>query len=305
MTATTLEVSGEEPQVQVEATVVEAETSNVNPDFKPLLEVLLKPEYSVPGDASHSLDVSFRVMQENAEIQMSDGTKKLVSLDTLLDILGRAVGEGARKQDLVEIPGMLMPSNVFYMGINKSRMELNVYHPGVVKDMLYNGNKKTVVTPNIIISFILTKDNKAKADSDWLITQTRYFCTDLPVPKLPKGFIENVNPGGGIYLFPFSNTYAEGHMCYGSNQPPPRFKADNLRAIDWYYKFLWEGSFNDDLGIKALASKWRERVNPRMWYTVLEKAAKDNKPFPYPDLSGWHKREGAMPSEGLLDSSGF
>jgi hypothetical protein len=147
--------------------------------------------------------------------------------------------------------------------------------------MQHLDRKYTVKTPNIIISHKLEKHN----NKQWRTVGSRFFCTDKRSGALSKGLIWDQNPTNRVYLSPFPNTYAEGHMCYGGNSMPSHFQDNNLQGLNWYYQFLFESPFNNDLGLRSL----KEEVVAQDWFKTLETAAKNNEPFPYEKLRGYTK----------------
>jgi hypothetical protein len=74
-------------------------------------------------------------------------------------------------------------------------------------------------------------------------------------------------------------------MCYGGNSMPSHFQDNNLQGLNWYYQFLFESPFNNDLGLRSL----KEEVVAQDWFKTLETAAKNNEPFPYEKLRGYTK----------------
>jgi hypothetical protein len=224
------------------------------------------------------------LFSDYAEIDMGKGVKKQISHASLKEILDRSLNT---VETSVDIKGMLLPSNVFFFSQTKNKIMFNVYYAGGNRNMIYGEQKLEIAAPNIIIAFTLKKDL-----DDWIVESAYYFCTDLPVSKLPKTFIGQISNKEGIYLLPMSNTYDQGNMCYGNNAMPARFKDNNFRGLDWYFRFLWETPFNNDLGIRAVG----DRIGVSAWYKLLEKLAKEKKTFPYKDLRGWKKLEGSVES---------
>lgn len=209
------------------------------------------------------------------------GGKKVISYEDFKVIVDRSLNT---TETAIDIRGTLLPSNVFFLSQNQNNMYLNCYYPGGNRKMLYMDGSMEIVAPNIVISHILKVDRE-----DWIVQSSKFMCTDLPISKLPKKFIESHSAQDGLYLLPMSNTYQEGNMCYGGNHMPARFKDGNLRGLDWYYRFLWETPFNNDLGIRAIG----DSLSVRDWYHTLSKEAKAGKPFPYKLLRGYKSRDGS------------
>lgn len=213
------------------------------------------------------------------EVEVERGVKRQIPYKALKDIIDRTIGT---VETTTHIAGTLMPSNVFFMSQTDRELRLMCYYPGGNRDMLYNNDKLHIVAPNVVVAYTLKREK-----DDWIMCSEIYMCTDLPISKLPKTFVSQPDAKQGLYLLPMSNTYSEGNMCYGGNQMPRRFKDNNLRGMDWYFRFLWETPFNDDLGIRAVGD-----VRVREWYHELANLAKENKPFPYKRLRGWRDLNG-------------
>ncbi len=228
------------------------------------------------------------LFKDHVEVTLDKGVKRQISYPGLKELIDRSINV---KEVVSEVEGMMLPSNVFFISQSARELRFNCYYPGGNKDMLFEERKMNIAIPNIIIAYTLQKDSK-----DWIVKNSIYMCTDLPISKLPKSFIAGPDKTKGIYLLPMSNTYDGGNMCFGGNQMPARFKDNQFRGLDWYYRFLWETPFNSDLGIKAIGGA----TSPSNWYSTLAKVAKDGKVFPYRDLSGWREMEGAIPSESAL-----
>jgi hypothetical protein len=277
-----------------ESTILENRQVKTDEELANEFTVEFKNKEDNPSYRSRVASVAVNMLPDHVEMETTPGVKKLISYASFKEIVNRALNNTV--SDPV-IAGMLPPSNVIFISQSESTLNINSYYPGGNRDMLYTGassGKMHIVAPNIIIGWTMRKEA-----SDWIVSSANYFCTDLPVGKLPRTFINKVLHTKGIYDLPMSNTYGGGAMCYGSNSMPARFKDNNLRGLDWYFRFLWETPFNDDLGVRAIGSNMR----PSAWYTALAKQAKDNKVFPYVDLSGYKKIEGSPDSESVLRKS--
>jgi hypothetical protein len=224
--------------------------------------------------------ISMVLHKDFVEVEVEKGVKRQIPYKALKEIIDRTVGTG---ETASVITGTLLPSNVNFMSQTERELRLMCYYPGSNRDMLYHSNKLHIVAPNIVIAYTLKREKE-----DWIMAGEAYMCTDLPIGKLPKTFIAAPDSKVGLYLLPMSNTYSEGNMCYGGNQMPRRFKDNNLRGVDWYFRYLWETPFNDDLGIRAV----RNDVRVSEWYNTLASLAKEGKPFPYKELRGWHAIDG-------------
>ena len=203
----------------------------------------------------------------------ADGAEKVVSYDSLIAMLSSAANTTAGG-----LEDLFLPSNVFYFGRSGSNLYLNMYFPEAVKTIQFYDRKRPSVVPNIILSVPLTKDS---GSGDYRVGVVKYFCTDLPVSKLPRQFISSINHANRVFLLPFTNTYDDGHMCTGGNTMPVRLVNGNLRGLDWYYNYLFESPFNEDLGVRATG------MSPSNWYDLLAKTAEAGARFPYEKLRGW------------------
>lgn len=211
----------------------------------------------------------------------SDGVDKVISHDSLIGMLSSAASASAGG-----VEDLFLPSNVFYFGRSGSSLYLNMYFPEGVKDIQFYDRKRPSVVPNIVLSVPLTKE---AGSGDYRVGLVKYFCTDMSVSKLPRQFISSVNHANRIFLLPFTNTYDDGHMCTGSNTMPSRFPGGNLRGLDWYYNYLFESPFNDDLGVRATG------MTPSSWYELLAKTASAGGRFPYEKLRGWTQPAASAP----------
>lgn len=216
------------------------------------------------------------ILNDHVRVKLNGGVEKAMSLSDFRSILDSTLGHVERSN----LEGVTLPSNVFYFARSATEIILSSYFPTRIAQIQYLTKKMTIVVPNVIISHRLSKTG----DKIWTRAEhPRYFCTDLPVSRMPQKAIFGTDKQARIFLFPFSNTYAEGTMCYGGNSMPTRFEGNNLRSLDWYYMYLFESPFNDDLGIKATGNKF----TPSSWYNLLSGAAKESKPFPYEHLTGY------------------
>lgn len=226
-----------------------------------------------PVEMTYALAQPVYIMDSCVKVVIN-GADKFISLDTFLEVIDRSVS--AERASRVE--DMFLPSNVLYIGRSASKLFINCYYAGGVKNLKYGRYDRPSVVPNIIVSHSL--DSKG---SEWQVSSTKYFCTDLTPAKLPRRFINGISAPDRIFLLPFTNTYTDGRMCYGGNTMPARFADGNLRGLDWYYQYMFESPFNDDLGIRALS----RAPSPSEWYATLAKKAKDGEPFPYDRLEGF------------------
>lgn len=229
----------------------------------------------------HCLDVS--VMESSVRIDLGGGTYKYISIEDFMKILSTASSKV--REDVVV--GYQLPSNVFFLASSGTNLYLSCYYPGGVKNLKYQrGSSKEVLDrpsaiPNIIIS------HKIAIESDKLTMQSsQYFCTDLPVSSLPGEFLTRPAHEKRVFLLPFTNTYGSANMCFGQNSMPTTFTNGVLKGLHWYYQYLFESPFNDDLGLNAID---REKFSgpPQEWYSLLATKAEGGESFPYDMLRGF------------------
>lgn len=224
-------------------------------------------------------------LEEVVKVSFSNGIEKYVSYEDFSKSLRETIDSA---QSVAEGAAFNLPSNTFFFSHSSSEVNLNMYYAARTNKLKFinpdTGRTKEmdIVMPNLILAIQL---KAAPAKGSWKIHGSRYFCTDLPVSKLPKTFINSVRHADRVYLMPMSNTYGEGNMCFGGNSMPVNMAENNLRTLDWYYQYLWESPFNSDLGIRAVSSG----LSVKAWYESLAAASAEGKPFPYDKLSGWSK----------------
>jgi hypothetical protein len=212
-------------------------------------------------------------MESGVRVILTGGLEKVISLDDFRTILNSAIGQ----VESTILDGFNTPSNLFYFAKSASALQLSCYYKGGIRPVNYNGTVRDFLMPNIIISHQLSRES----DKVWLIGDSKYFCTDVGISKLPKTFINGVDGSKRIFLLPMS----EGRMCYGENVMVSKFTENNLRGLDWYYEYLFQSPFNADLGIKSLSEDYR--VNVSTWYEELASLAKmKDAVFPYHKLRG-------------------
>lgn len=220
-----------------------------------------------------------KFFEDHVEVTMDNGLVRNLSLHSFVEAMSQVVGRLATEAK----EKFVLPEGCFYLNRSASGIQLSCYYPSTKRMMMYLDTKFEIVTPNIIISHRLTRQ---AGKSDYTIENSHYLCTDLPVGRLPTDFIWSPNHEQRIFLLPMSNTYSEGHMCFGHNQMIHNFVDGNLRPLNWYHDFLWSSPFNNDLGIRASAGD----IHPRDWYALLRQKAKDNEAFPYESLRGYTPR---------------
>ncbi len=257
-------MSNPTPEVLVvpEAMVVAEEIKEAKPEY---IEITAQPVL---------------LLRNSVRIELGNGMHKEVSYSDFISILSSSTESIVSKTN----QEFQLPEGTFHFGLSNDKMTIMCYHKESKQQFSYysRDNRRTdtfeIMTPNIIISYFLQKDK----DRDWVFsTEPRYFATNLPINKLPKGVISSPNRSIGLGLIPFTNAYDDAKMCYGENRMPARFEGGNLRGLSYYYTFLWTTPFNDDLGIN---SKVGEGMYIADWYKHLKETAEKNLPFPYHKL---------------------
>lgn len=212
--------------------------------------------------------------EDHVRAILTGGVEKILSHDEFRAILNKTAGLTAAQK----LEGFNLPSNVFFFAHSATEIQISCYYASRVSEIRYHNKKMKIVMPNLVISHVLNSLGKG----EWQMSQSKYFSTEKSVSQLPRTFIDRVDHGAGIYLMPMSNTYDEGRMCYGGNQMVNRFVENNLRGLDWYYQYMFESPFNDDLGVRAVSG-----FGVKEWYLELEKIAKEGGTFPYKHLRGY------------------
>lgn len=238
-------------------------------------EIVSQPEVVTPVETREVLAQEAVFFTNCVMVKLSGGLEKYISYRDFMAIVRNISDE----LENATLEGFSLPANTFYFAHGGDTINLSCYYASRVSPLKYNSSQMDIMMPNIIISHQL---HRVTGKEEWVCRGTRYFSTDVSVGNLPKTFIFASSHSERVYGFPMSNTYSEGNMCYGGNQMPNKFLDRNLRGLDWYYQYLWESPFNDDLGIRAC-----REVSPSAWYTLLKGVAAKNEPFPYNLLRGW------------------
>jgi hypothetical protein len=233
------------------------------------------------NETSRLIDVQcqpVKLMNDCVIMTLGDGNAEIdkrISYEDFLAIVRSAVG---RKND-EQLNGFSMPSNCFYFASSASTIQLSCYYQERTAILKYRTLKFPIKVPNMIISHVL--ERQGSSGRAWRVTASKYFCTDSAVSRLPRTFINSIDHTNRIYLSAFTNTYEDGKMCYGGNSMPSVMSDNNLRGLQWYYEFLFDSEFNDDLGVKATG------MSPSEWYQLLKEAAAKDEPFPYSKLRNY------------------
>lgn len=175
-----------------------------------------------------------------------------------------------------------LPRNTYRVQKTSTGLILGQYYPESIQQVNYNETVRPSITPNIIITSILSL--VAGTKNDYKLDNATYWATSRSYEEFSKDIVRRADHSRHIGLLPFTNVYDEGHLCYGNNSVTRDFKAGNLLAVRTYYDVLWHPSiFNNDLGVRALRNQDRDYSIPD-WYTKLANCAKDGLPFPYADI---------------------
>lgn len=217
------------------------------------------------------------LLEECVAVLLGDNTSQIEKRITYEDFHS-VISTILNRRNEESMEGFNLPSNCFYFAKSASGIQLSCYYAERTAEMRHMDRKYMVKTPNFIISHTLEKGT----GKNWKSTNSKFFCTDAKVGALPKEFIWAPNGNQKIYLSPFPNTYAEGNMCYGGNSMPSQHQDNNLAGLNWYYQFLFESPFNNDLGLRAL----KDEIAVDAWFTKLKEVAEKNEPFPYGLLRG-------------------
>jgi hypothetical protein len=212
---------------------------------------------------------------------IGDDTSQIQKRITYEDF-GSIINSILNRRNEESLEGFQLPANCFFFAKSGNSIQLSCYYAERIAEMAHLDTKYTLKTPNFIISHKLEKHN----GKQWRVTESRFFCTDSKVGALPKGLIWDPDHSNHVFLSPFPNTYPEGRMCYGGNSMPSIFQDNNLQGLNWYYQFLFESPFNNDLGLRSIRG---DDMTINQWFELLAQTAKDNLAFPYNKLRGYSR----------------
>ncbi len=201
-----------------------------------------------------------------------NGVEKVLSHAAFKELYDRVM-----EVETTALAPMVMPNNVITFGRTTTAMEFNTYWPEAIFTVKFKparGDDRVkeieIPFPNVLLYFHLS----LQGDS-FMVSRAKYFCTPkragelFPVPE----FIREPDPKRGVYPLALPNIYGECKACYGQNTMPGGFKTD-LRALDWYYLFLHQSTFNTDLSIPGVSDG---NYNPADWMQKLSTLDR----FPY------------------------
>lgn len=213
----------------------------------------------------------------SAVIVQTGKQNKVISYDSFLDIVS-----GSRdSKDGASDVGIWFPPNVYTFSKTKDSMKLGMYYPGCVERITFRGDgTRPRVLPNTILSVQLSRS----ADQ-WKVTDARYYCTKFSLQEMMRrDFVTGPSASAGIWLFPFTNIYNDGRMCYGSAHKISQFTLPDLRGLHSYYRVIMDSEFNSDLDLYALSESSKFRYEKLAWFDHLANLAAEGKPFPYSEL---------------------
>jgi hypothetical protein len=231
-----------------------------------------------PADFTEVHGTRVDLLENAVKLHLSNGTTRIVSYSdfsqTLLTFLDKA-------QESKVATLRLLPSNVYAIEEGVSHLNLGFYFPETIQNVNFLGDIERRVVPNIILTVYLTRGAGDKK-FDFKFRDARYYCTNLPLARLPREIVSKTGPS--ISILPFTNVYSEANLCMGNNSIISDFLNNDLRATSWYHDMLWASPFNNDLGVRALKESSKYRDSNSSWYKHLAKLAKDGKGFPYEEV---------------------
>lgn len=223
------------------------------------------------------------ITSDGVAIDVGSG-EKIISHAEFLDKFEAAMGRTASKERGVFLKTRI-PLNTFYLQIGQDSVGISMYYPEGIKTTKYRAKKADRLMPNIIVSHHLIKSDRSSGEGEWKRTDTRIFCTDAPLSRIPSKHIWNVDHAGHIFKMPFPNTYTDGRVCWGENSIPAYVPKDNLSLLNRAYDTFVESIFNDDLGNPTISSHtipgWFDHLQS------LAEAPADKRKFPYSLMSGY------------------
>lgn len=224
------------------------------------------------------------LMENAAKLHLNNGTTRIVSytdlIQTMLSFLDKA-------QESKVATLRVLPPNVYVIEEGVGHMNLGFYFPERVQNVNFLGDVLPRIVPNIILTVYLSRGAGDKK-SDFKFRDARYYCTNLPLARIPKEIVTKTGPS--IMILPFTNVYAEANLCMGQNSIISDFLNNNLSGVSWFHDMLWASPFNNDLGVKALKPGSSFRDQPASaWYKHLAQLAQDGKGFPYAEIQNMSK----------------
>jgi len=257
------------------AGIVSPEATPVVKEAEPVKEEK-EPVISVGG-------IKAFITSDGVAIDVGAG-EKVISHAEFLDKFEAAMGRTATKERGVFLKTRI-PLNTFYLNVGQDSVSISMYYPEGVKTTKYRTKKADRLMPNIIVSHHLVKSDRSNGDGEWRRSDTRLFCTDAPLSRIPSKHIWNIDNAGHIFKMPFPNTYTDGRVCWGENSIPAYVPKENLGLLNRAYDTFIESIFNDDLGNPTIGSH-----SIPGWFDHLQSLAEgpaDKRKFPYNLMSGY------------------
>ena len=218
-----------------------------------------------------------KIFDQHVELKIG-GVDKVLSIASFKESLDTSLNSE------VTVPPMIMPRNCIIFGRSGNSIELNTYWPGVVFDIEFKvygvptPKKFRIPFPNVLIYFLLKSSGERFG-----VHSAKYFCTPYQVGQLFQAnanadFIKSVNVDRKIYPLGLPNVFADCRACYGGNSMPTGFIND-LRGLDWFYLFLKNSPFNNDLSVPGAKGSYRDS-------SYLINALNGKEVYPYTDIFG-------------------
>lgn len=215
------------------------------------------------------------LLADHVMLHMADGIMRRISYEAFSNFL--LTFQGKVEAETEKGFNFKLPANTYAIEMTKTGMKVGMYVPGEVREVTYLTSRKPRVTPNVIVTVLLTGAKEEK----WRTSKAFYFCTSLSYQEFSKDIILGPDVSKKISTLPFSNVYQDGQLCFGGNAFPQNFPKGDLRQLRQFYDVLWSSPFNNDLGVRALRNG---NFTVESWYENLAKLAADGKPFPYNNL---------------------
>lgn len=225
--------------------------------------------------------MSVDLLEDCVRVHLGKGFTKLISYEEFVGSLSGLLNKDKPAGSSVKY---FLPPGAFYVSIGDVSIEISCYFPECYRNIVYkNGSENSLtrlsVIPNIIIGHSLKK-NKGNV---WTVGEPRYYSTAKSLGELERKAY--LSPSADLYLMPFTNTYADGRLCYGANSRTQSVTLPELRPLHWYYEILFTAPFNNDLGVTALRQPpGGPFISSSDWYKILADVAEEKGKFPYDKL---------------------
>lgn len=221
------------------------------------------------------------LLEESVRITLGPSFYKFVSYVDFISSLRSLIDKDTNSSKLQEY---ILAPNTFHLSVGLDRIEMSMFYPECVRDLIYGSAQRKSVIPNIIISHAL----KLQSGTDWRVVDTKYWSTNKTLPEIVrKSYLSASGKPAYLSIMPFTNVYTDGNLCFGSNVRILNIKGGDFKPLHWYYEMLFTSPFNNDLGISALKSSSPYRSDIAAWYKHLADLATKKEPFPYEQLSAF------------------